>query len=495
MAATAATAKAQATVLGKIVGLSSGKTQQIPEEPTEQEIEDYALWLGLDKVKDRDLFWIAKQALRTPIPQPWVQCQTASGDVFFHNTKTKESVWDHPYDQYYQQAVEQYKNGKSSREELAARVSQSWLFSNTDQRSSAQVSPEPVKGKPKVSINYSTTSSRLVRDDLYAVADESPSRIVAEIELPEDRVVEAVGRIPDDVIVEKSPEKVDQLGDFESEISAGARADDLLDEIDPCSDLATPDGGSNIGKKLFEPPPRNVEATLAELAELKVKLAEVEEEKGKAERDLKESEKQRERLQRDHDATVESLSSARETKDASIAELEKIEDELKKEKEAREKAEAQLVAQAASNRLVVEELAEQLEEVKSRSEDADGFIASQAGEIEMLRDRLKDGREKVRVLAEEDVARRQLLLEKDAEVVSLNRTVAAIRQQLHAERKRSKFSKLCGRTPTDMSDAIVQEEVDVSVDVPEQNRIFEELLTRVLAQPPPVSNKPAFGSD
>ncbi|EER03883.1 conserved hypothetical protein, partial [Perkinsus marinus ATCC 50983] len=63
--------------------------------PTTEEVRDYALWLGLTD-DDHDLFWIAVQALTTPIPKPWVQCQTDSGDVFFHNSKTKESVWDHP---------------------------------------------------------------------------------------------------------------------------------------------------------------------------------------------------------------------------------------------------------------------------------------------------------------------------------------------------------------------------------------------------------------
>lgn len=43
----------------------------------------------------------------------------------------------------------------------------------------------------------------------------------------------------------------------------------------------------------------------------------------------------------------------------------------------------------------------------------------------MLRERLKDGREKVLVLAEEDAAQRKLLVEKDMEVVNLNRALAS----------------------------------------------------------------------
>lgn len=48
----------------------------------------------------------------------------------------------------------------------------------------------------------------------------------------------------------------------------------------------------------------------------------------------------------------------------------------------------------------------------------------QTSEVQMLRDRLTEGREKVRVLAEEDAAQRRLLVEKDREVVDLNRALA-----------------------------------------------------------------------
>ncbi|KAF4692876.1 hypothetical protein FOZ60_012379 [Perkinsus olseni] len=478
-AAVTSASKVPAGVLGKIVGLSTGKTQQVPEEPTEQEVEDYAVWLGLDKVKDRDLFWIARQALRTPIPQPWVQCQTASGDVFFHNTKTKESVWDHPYDQYYQQAVEQYKSGKSSREELSARVSQSWLFSTTDQRSSAQVSPESIKGKGGSSINRSTT-------------DHSPSRIVPDIELPDEPVVEAAGLMSSQVLVSGGIHG-DELdgGDLATEISEGAKVDNLLEEVHPGGDGSGDATEQDTSRRLFEPPPRSMEAAQAELAELKLKLEEMEKERAKAEGDLRNFELRREKMQVDYDAAVVSLTSMREARDAAVAELEEAKEELEKEKEARQKAEAQLTAQAASNRIVIGELTEQLEEAQSKSEYMDGFIATQTGEIEMLRERLRDGREKVRVLAEEDVAQRKLLVEKDTEVVNLNRTLATLRQQLHVESKRSTFSKLCGRAPKDMADTIVYQDPDASVDAPEQNEIFEELLNRVLSQPPSMTDKPS----
>ena len=33
------------------------------EEPTDEEVEEYAVYLGMDPVKDHDLLWIARQVV------------------------------------------------------------------------------------------------------------------------------------------------------------------------------------------------------------------------------------------------------------------------------------------------------------------------------------------------------------------------------------------------------------------------------------------------
>jgi hypothetical protein len=35
------------------------------------EIEEYAKWLGMDMNEDADLMWIARDALKTPLPNDW----------------------------------------------------------------------------------------------------------------------------------------------------------------------------------------------------------------------------------------------------------------------------------------------------------------------------------------------------------------------------------------------------------------------------------------
>jgi centrosomal protein CEP164 len=43
-------------------------------EPSNQEIIEYANFLGIDLQEDRDLLYIAKEALKAPLPDPWKPC-------------------------------------------------------------------------------------------------------------------------------------------------------------------------------------------------------------------------------------------------------------------------------------------------------------------------------------------------------------------------------------------------------------------------------------
>ncbi|KAF4654364.1 hypothetical protein FOL47_010023 [Perkinsus chesapeaki] len=78
-------------------------------EPTEQEIIEYAEWIGMNVEEDRDLFWIAKEGLKAPLPAPWKPCQTEEEDIFYFNFDTGESVWDHPCDEYYKKLYSEHK--------------------------------------------------------------------------------------------------------------------------------------------------------------------------------------------------------------------------------------------------------------------------------------------------------------------------------------------------------------------------------------------------
>jgi hypothetical protein len=77
--------------------------EELPEdyEPTEEEVLEYAKWLGMDIQSERDLFWLAREGLKAPLPENWKPCKTGGGEIYYFNFATGESVWDHPCDEFY----------------------------------------------------------------------------------------------------------------------------------------------------------------------------------------------------------------------------------------------------------------------------------------------------------------------------------------------------------------------------------------------------------
>ncbi|KAJ3123476.1 hypothetical protein HK100_011589 [Physocladia obscura] len=65
-------------------------------EPTDEEVLEYAKFLGMDEEEDKHLFWIARESLKAPLPVDWKPC-------------TGESIWDHPCDEHYRQLYEREK--------------------------------------------------------------------------------------------------------------------------------------------------------------------------------------------------------------------------------------------------------------------------------------------------------------------------------------------------------------------------------------------------
>ena len=72
----------------------------------------YATYLGLDPDQDKDLLWIAKEGLKAPLPGSWKACRTATGEIYYFNFDTGQSMWEHPCDQDYKQRISQAKAEK-----------------------------------------------------------------------------------------------------------------------------------------------------------------------------------------------------------------------------------------------------------------------------------------------------------------------------------------------------------------------------------------------
>lgn len=55
----------------------------------QDEVREYAKWLGMDLVEDEEMFWIAKEGLKAPLPENWKPCKTVDTDeIYYFNFAT-----------------------------------------------------------------------------------------------------------------------------------------------------------------------------------------------------------------------------------------------------------------------------------------------------------------------------------------------------------------------------------------------------------------------
>ncbi|TRY58095.1 hypothetical protein DNTS_022729 [Danionella cerebrum] len=73
--------------------------------PSEQEIQEYALEIGIDPQKEPELMWLAREGMVAPLPAEWKPCQDVTGEIYYFNFSTGQSTWDHPCDEHYRQLV------------------------------------------------------------------------------------------------------------------------------------------------------------------------------------------------------------------------------------------------------------------------------------------------------------------------------------------------------------------------------------------------------
>lgn len=78
-------------------------------EASEEEVWEYARWLGMDPETEDELLWIAREGIKAPLPADWKPCKSTSGDVYYFNFSTGESRWDHPQDDHYKKLYLQEK--------------------------------------------------------------------------------------------------------------------------------------------------------------------------------------------------------------------------------------------------------------------------------------------------------------------------------------------------------------------------------------------------
>ncbi|CAM9225286.1 unnamed protein product, partial [Discosporangium mesarthrocarpum] len=123
--------------------------------PTQDEVREYAKWLGMDLDKDLDLFWIAKEGLKAPLPDDWKPCKTQdTEEIYYFNFATGESTWDHPCDDYYRKLYEEEKKKKLLEEKAK----------NDKSKQQAKKDVDQLLGKDKKKKKRNKTLALSVRD-------------------------------------------------------------------------------------------------------------------------------------------------------------------------------------------------------------------------------------------------------------------------------------------------------------------------------------------
>jgi centrosomal protein CEP164 len=82
--------------------------------PSQEEIREYATWLGMDVVVDADLLWVARDGLVEPLPSEWKPCKSPDGDIYYFNFTNGDSVWDHPCDERFKALYREEKVKKKA---------------------------------------------------------------------------------------------------------------------------------------------------------------------------------------------------------------------------------------------------------------------------------------------------------------------------------------------------------------------------------------------
>ncbi|XP_016995264.2 centrosomal protein of 164 kDa [Drosophila takahashii] len=119
-AAAAATTEQQMAKAVSTTSSSSQGSSVICEEvfdeacfPSSEEINEYASLIGIEPQREQHLLYLAKEGLMAALPLDWKICYSEEKNGhYYHNTRTKESQWDHPLDAIYRDLVNQARRQK-----------------------------------------------------------------------------------------------------------------------------------------------------------------------------------------------------------------------------------------------------------------------------------------------------------------------------------------------------------------------------------------------
>eukprot|EP01047_Picozoa_sp_COSAG01_P069796 COSAG01_NODE_10420_length_2170_cov_4.053114_1_plen_409_part_00 len=106
-----------------VAARQEGPGQEAEAEPEPPALWAFARYLGMDVRRDRELLWIAQQAMTAELPSGWREHATEEGEVYFATEDGTRSLWEHPTEAHFRRLYAELRALKQGREDSIADTS------------------------------------------------------------------------------------------------------------------------------------------------------------------------------------------------------------------------------------------------------------------------------------------------------------------------------------------------------------------------------------
>lgn len=130
-------------------------------------LRDHAKSLGVDPDAEPHLMALVEEALLVETPEGWEQGETEDGTLYYFNTTTEESIWEHPLDAHYRELIQ----AKKQEQEVSAVSTSSSSRTSSGVKAVVLEAKLPVKDEPVKPLT--TTTSAITSVKVYSFDEDS----------------------------------------------------------------------------------------------------------------------------------------------------------------------------------------------------------------------------------------------------------------------------------------------------------------------------------
>lgn len=130
-------------------------------------LRDHAKSLGVDPDAEPHLMALVEEALLVETPEGWEQGETEDGTLYYFNTTTEESIWEHPLDAHYRELI----RAKKQEHEASAVSTSSSSRTSSGVKAVVPEAKLPVKDEPVKP--PTTTTSAISSVEVYSFDEDS----------------------------------------------------------------------------------------------------------------------------------------------------------------------------------------------------------------------------------------------------------------------------------------------------------------------------------